>query len=183
MKKSLTLSRRSFMSGVGAAGLVAGSGLAMPFYSRAASRPVFTHGVQSGDVDAVSGMIWTRTDRPSRVLFEVATSESFKNARKLATLDALPESDFAVKRLIEGLPSDQDIFYRMTAQDLSDVNAVSEPIIGRFRTAPTSRRSIKFAWSGDTAGQGWGIDDEGMKTYATMAKHAPDFFLHSGEEL
>ncbi len=183
MKKSLTLSRRSFMSGVGAAGLVAGSGLAMPFYSRAASRPVFTHGVQSGDVDAVSGMIWTRTDRPSRVLFEVATSESFKNARKLATLDALPESDFAVKRLIEGLPSDQDIFYRMTAQDLSDVNAVSEPIIGRFRTAPTSRRSIKFAWSGDTAGQGWGIDDEGMKTYATMAKHAPDFFLHSGDTI
>jgi len=183
MKKSLTLSRRSFMSGVGAAGLVAGSGLAMPFYSRAASRPVFTHGVQSGDVDAVSGMIWTRTDRPSRVMFEVATSESFKDARKLATLDALPESDFAVKRLIGGLPSDQDIFYRMTAQDLSDVNSVSEPIVGRFRTAPTSRRSIKFAWSGDTAGQGWGIDEEGMKTYATMAKHAPDFFLHSGDTI
>ncbi|MAS06664.1 MAG: alkaline phosphatase [Ahrensia sp.] len=183
MTKSLTLSRRTFMSGVGAAGLVAGSGLAMPFYSRAAARPVFTHGVQSGDVDAVSGMIWTRTDRPSRVMFEVATSESFKDARKLATLDALPESDFAVKRLIEGLPSDQEIFYRMTAQDLGDVNAVSEPIVGRFRTAPTSRRSIKFAWSGDTAGQGWGIDDEGMKTYATMAKHAPDFFIHSGDTI
>ena len=125
MTKSLTLSRRTFMSGVGAAGLVAGSGLAMPFYSRAAARPVFTHGVQSGDVDAVSGMIWTRTDRPSRVMFEVATSKSFKDARKLATLDALPESDFAVKRLIEGQPSDQEIFYRMTAQDLGDVNAVS----------------------------------------------------------
>jgi alkaline phosphatase D len=131
----------------------------------------------------MSGMIWTRTDRPSRVMFEVATSESFKDARKLATLDALPESDLAVKRLIEGLPSDQDIFYRMTAQDLSDVNAVSEPITGRFRTAPTSKRSIKFAWSGDTAGQGWGIDDEGMKTYATMAKHAPDFFIHSGDTI
>jgi len=183
MTKSLTLSRRSFMSGVGAAGLVAGSGLAMPFYSRAASRPVFTHGVQSGDVDAVSGMVWTRTDRPSRVMFEVATSESFKDARKLATLDALPDSDFAVKRLLEDLPSDQDIFYRMTAHDLADVNSVSEPIVGRFRTAPMSKRSVKFAWSGDTAGQGWGIDGDGMLTYATMAKHAPDFFLHSGDTI
>ena len=183
MTKSLTLSRRTFMSGVGAAGLVAGSGLALPFYSRANQRPAFTHGVQSGDVDALSGMVWTRTDRPSKVIFEVATSESFADARRLAPLDALPERDLAVKRLIEDLPSDQDIFYRMTAQDLSDVNAVSEPVTGRFRTAPMSKRSVRFAWSGDTAGQGWGIDDDGMLTYATMAKHTPDFFLHSGDTI
>jgi alkaline phosphatase D len=183
MTKSLTLSRRAFMASAGAAGLVAGSGLAVPFYSRAGQRPVFTHGVQSGDVDAMSGMVWTRTDRPSRVMFEVATSESFKDARKLASLNALPETDFAVKRLIENLPADQDIFYRMTAQDLSDVNAVSEPITGRFRTAPMSKRSVRFAWSGDTAGQGWGIDDDGMLTYATIAKHTPDFFLHSGDTI
>ena len=55
-------------------------------------------------------------------------------------------------------------------------------MVGQFRTAPASRRSVSFAWSGDTAGQGWGInaDDGGMKTYATMAKHNPDFFIHSG---
>jgi alkaline phosphatase D len=164
MTKSLTLSRRAFMASAGAAGLVAGSGLAVPFYSRANQRPVFTHGVQSGDVDAMSGMVWTRTDRPSRVMFEVATSESFRDARKLASLDALPDTDLAVKRLIEDLPSDQDIFYRMTAHDLADVNSVSEPITGRFRTAPMSKRSVRFAWSGDTAGQGWGIDDDGMLT-------------------
>ncbi|GAB4355386.1 MAG: alkaline phosphatase [Oricola sp.] len=183
MTKSLTLSRRTFLSGVGAAGLVAGSGLALPFYSRANQRPAFTHGVQSGDVDAMSGMVWTRTDRPAKVMFEVATSESFRDARRLAPLDALPDSDFAVKRLLGDLPSDQDIFYRMTAQDLADVNAVSEPVTGRFRTAPMSKRSIRFAWSGDTAGQGWGIDDDGMLTYATIAKHAPDFFLHSGDTI
>jgi len=183
MTKSLTLSRRAFMASAGAAGLVAGSGLAVPFYSRANQRPVFTHGVQSGDVDAMSGMVWTRTDRPSRVMFEVSTSESFKDARKLASLDALPDTDLAVKRLIEDLPSDQDIFYRMTAYDLADVNSVSEPITGRFRTAPMSKRSVRFAWSGDTAGQGWGIDDDGMLTYATIARHTPDFFIHSGDTI
>ena len=103
--------------------------------------------------------------------------------RALPPLDALPESDFAVKRLLTDLASDQDIFYRMIACDLSDVNAVSEPIVGRFRTAPASKRNIRFAWSGDTAGQGWGIDDKGMYTYATIAKHTPDFFLHSGDTI
>ncbi|WP_299860235.1 alkaline phosphatase D family protein [Roseobacter sp. MH60115] len=155
--------------------------LAMPGISRAAARPIFTHGVQSGDVDTSSGMIWTRTDRPARVTMEVSTTESFANVRRLASMDAIPSSDMAIKRLVSGLPSDQDIFYRFVAADLSDINAVSEPLIGRFRTAPTARRDIRFAWSGDTAGQGWGIDDAGMATYTTMAQHQPDFFIHSGD--
>lgn len=155
--------------------------LALPSLSRAASRPVFTHGVQSGDVDTSSGMIWTRTDRPARIAMEVSTTESFKDARRLASMEAIPNGDLSVKRLIDALPSDQEIFYRFIATDLSDINAVSEPLVGRFRTAPMSRRNIRFAWSGDTAGQGWGIDAEGMATYATMTKHQPDFFIHSGD--
>lgn len=166
-----------------ASGTAFAATLAMPAISRAASRPIFTHGVQSGDVDTTSGMIWARTDRPARVQMEISTTESFANARRLTPMDAIPNSDFAVKRLVSDLPSDQDIFYRFTAVDLSDSNAVSEPVVGRFKTAPTSRRAIRFAWSGDTAGQGWGIDDEGMATYSTMARHAPDFFIHSGDTI
>ncbi|WP_157016568.1 alkaline phosphatase D family protein [Mesorhizobium xinjiangense] len=183
MKSTANITRRSLLATAGAAGIVGASGLAMPFYSRANQRPSFTHGVQSGDVDMNSGMIWTRADRPARVTFEVSTAESFANPTRLAALDALPENDFAVKRLLEDLPADQDIFYRMVAADLSDMNATSEPIVGRFRTAPASRRNVRFAWSGDTAGQGWGIDETGMLTYATMAKHTPDFFLHSGDTI
>ena len=179
----MTLSRRSFLVSASATSLVTASGLAAPSLSRAAQRPVFTHGVQSGDIDTSSGMIWTRVDRPSRINMEISTVESFKNSVKLPPMTALPESDFAAKRLLEGLPSDQDIFYRFTAADLSDINTVSEPITGRFRTAPASRRNVRFAWSGDTAGQGWGIDETGMKTYSTMAKHEPDFFLHSGDTI
>lgn len=171
--------RRGFLTGSTAFA----ASLAVPSISRASARPVFTHGVQSGDVDTVSGMIWTRTDRPARVMMEVSTTESFANARTLAPLTALPETDFAVKRLVEGLPSDQDIFYRFVAADLDDLRATSEPIIGKFRTAPSAKRDVRFAWSGDTAGQGWGIDDEGMRTYATMAQHRPDFFIHSGDTI
>jgi len=171
------LNRRRFSVGA----LALAGGLAMPFYSRANARPQFTHGVQSGDVDVSSGMIWTRADRPARVMCEVATTESFADAVRLAPVDALPDADLTMKRLLEGLPSDQEIFYRLTLADLADVNAISEPVIGRFRTAPSVRRDIRFAWSGDTVGQGWGIDDAGMLTYASIAGHRPDFLLHSGD--
>jgi alkaline phosphatase D len=55
-------------------------------------------------------------------------------------------------------------------------------MVGRFRTAPGSRRNVSFVWSGDTCGQGWGIDlaRGGMKTYAAMRKRRPDFFIHNG---
>ncbi|WP_411957264.1 alkaline phosphatase D family protein [Paracoccus homiensis] len=173
------MSRRSLLM----SGLATGSLLAMPAISRAGSRPVFTHGVQSGDITAQGGMVWTRADRPARIALEVATNESFQNARQVAALNALPESDYAVKAMLQGIEGDQTVFYRMTATDLSDSNASSEPVIGQFRTAPTTRRDIRFVWSGDTAGQGWGINDEGMRTYATMAAHEPDFFIHSGDTI
>ena len=132
--RPLRISRRRLLA-TGAGAIVA-SGLPLPAFSQAAARPVFTHGVQSGDVDAASGMVWTRVDRPARVMMEYATTESFRDPVRLPPVTALPDSDLAVKRLIEGLPSDQDVFYRLVAADLSDINLVSEPIVGRFRTAP-----------------------------------------------
>ncbi|WBU64571.1 alkaline phosphatase D family protein [Paracoccus aerodenitrificans] len=173
------LSRRAVL-GTGAA---FATSLAMPAISRAQSRPVFGHGVQSGDPTATTGMVWTRPDRASRVMLEVATTESFENARQIASLDALPDSDFAIKALLTDLPADQRIFYRFTAADLSDINSVSEPVIGQFRTAPSEKRNICFVWSGDTAGQGYGINEDGMRSYATMSQHEPDFMIHSGDTI
>src|SRR5262249_17984388 len=156
-----------------------------PAISRAADRPVVTHGVQSGDIAADSGMVWARADRPARMQIEVATTESFKDVRAGVFVDALPESDFTAKALLEGLPAGQDIFYRVRFQDHSTPTILSEPAVGRFRTAPADRRSVSFVWSGDTAGQGWGIDEArgGMRTYATMLRNRPDFFIHSGDNI
>lgn len=176
---NVCFSRRTLLKGSVSTGLA----LAMPAISRAQSRPVLTHGLQSGDVNTSSGVIWARADRPSRVFIEYATSDSFNDAVRLPYETALPESDLAVKLRIQGLPSDQDIFYRVSLADLSDINTTSEPVTGHLRTAPASKRSVKFGWSGDTGGQGWGInpDDGGMKTYAAMASHDMDFFIHSGD--
>ena len=134
---------------------------------------------------SIPRVIWARADRPARMLVEVATSDSFKTIERALFVDALPESDFTAKALIEGLPAGQDIFYRIRFQDLASPTIVGEPMVGRFRTAPRDRRSISFVWSGDTAGQGWGIDEArgGMRTYATMLRNRPDFFIHSGDTI
>jgi len=116
---------------------------------------------------------------------EISTTESFKVVQQGAYVDALPESDFTAKALIDGLPAGQDIFYRIRFQDLATPSIVGEPAVGRFRTAPSDKRSISFVWSGDTAGQGWGIDESrgGMRAYATMRKNRPDFFIHNGDNI
>ncbi|MCX5516520.1 alkaline phosphatase [Kaistia algarum] len=180
------ISRRTFLRSSAATGLLAvGGSLALPGISRAADRPVVTHGVQSGDVTANRAVLWSRTDRPSRAVFEWSTTESFANPTRLPTLTALPDNDYAVKILAEGLPSDQEIFYRVLFSDLADPNVVAEPITGHLRTAPAGLRDVSFVWSGDTVGQGWGINPDagGMKGYATMLKHDPDFFIHSGDNV
>ena len=186
-KRLLVPTRRQFLSTTAAAAAFTGlGGIASPFISRAADRPLVSHGVQSGDVSVDSGVVWARADRPSRMMVEVATTESFKNARHAGYVDALPDSDFTAKMLVENLPAGQDIFYRLRFQDLASPTIVGEPTVGRFRTAPADRRSISFAWSGDTAGQGWGIDEIARRHDAPMPpclKNRPDFFIHNGDNI
>jgi alkaline phosphatase D len=156
--------------------------LAMPSLSRAQSRPMITHGIMSGDVAHDGAVIWGRADREAKMLVEWATTESMSDAKAVPGLAVGTPTDYAGKLALTGLPSDQDIFYRVTMTDLAD-GTLSEPLTGKFRTAPMGRRDVSFVWSGDTAGQGWGIDEDrgGMTTYATMLTHMPDFFLHSGD--
>jgi alkaline phosphatase D len=175
------ISRRQFIRYSASAAAV----VAMPYLSRAADRPVVTHGVQSGDVSTDGGVVWARADRPSQMMVEVATTESFSEARALPPIAALPESDFTAKMLLENLPPGQDIFYRVKFRDLSHPDISGEAVTGRFRTAPADRRDVSFVWGGDVAGQGWGInpDDGGMVSFATMRKHRPDFLIHSGDTI
>ena len=186
MMGHMPLSRRRLLgTATASAAICAVGGVAKPYLSHAADRPVITHGIQSGDVSLNSAVIWARADRAARMLAEVATTDSFKTIHRAVFVDALPETDFTANALIDGLPAGQDVFYRIRFQNLSSPTIVGEPLIGRFRTAPSDRRSISFVWSADTAGQGWGIDEArgGMRTYATMLRNRPDFFIHSGDTI
>jgi alkaline phosphatase D len=180
------MSRRNFLQTSIAAGAGVSSGLvAMPGLSRAGDRPQISHGLQSGDVSGHSGVVWARADRPSRAIFEVATTDSFKDIKQSVYVDVLPESDFTANVRLKDLPAGQDIFYRVKLQDLFEPTIVGEPMVGHFRTPSAEKKSITFCWSGDTAGQGWGIDESrgGMKIYSTILENRPDFFLHSGDNI
>ncbi|MEG9527311.1 MAG: PhoD-like phosphatase N-terminal domain-containing protein, partial [Hyphomicrobiales bacterium] len=89
----MSASRRQILLS-GGAGLVGlASGLARPGLSRAADRPLLTHGLQSGDVGIDSAVVWARSDRPARAVIEWATTESFSDIRGGVFADALPETD------------------------------------------------------------------------------------------
>jgi alkaline phosphatase D len=181
----MLLTRRGLLRAASATAAFAGAGaIARPALSFAAERPSITHGIQSGDVAGNSGVIWARADRPSRMLVEWATTDSFRDVLDSVFVDALPETDFTAKALLEELPPGQDIFYRIGFQDLSTAR-FGAPQIGSFRSPPNDRRSISFLWSGDTMGQGWGIDTArgGMKSYATMLANRPDFFIYCGDNI
>ena len=180
-----TISRRRLLASAwGAGALTVLGGVARPYLSRAADRPRITHGVQSGDVSLDGGIVWARADRPSRMIVEAATTESFRDIIRVVSADALPDSDFTAKVLLDRLPAGQDIFYRVRFHEIAEPMIAGEPQVGRFRMAPTTRRNVSFVWSGDTAG-GWGIDESrgGMRTYATMLANRPDFFVHCGDTI
>ena len=185
-----SLDRRRFLAGALAAGGTVAVTAAAPAWVRPAfalvraDRPLVSHGVQSGDVTLDRAVLWARSDRPGRLLVDIATSPRFRDVRTIRGPIADEATDFTAMVEARGLPAGHDIFYRARFTDPGRDGLEGEAVVGRLRTAPARRRDdVSFVWSGDTAGQGWGInpDTGGMVTYETMRGLAPDFFIHSGD--
>ncbi len=145
--------------------------------------PTMPGGVQAGDVTASRAMIWSATDRPARMMVEVAGDERFLTSRLIEGPAALETTGFTAKLDLGGLAAGEPVFYRVWFDDLARPGLRSAPITGHFRAAPTAARPLTICWSGDVAGQGWGINPDfgGMRLYETMARHHPDLFIHSGD--
>jgi alkaline phosphatase D len=173
-------SRRSLL----AAG---GTGLLAPTLLRGGA-PRLTHGVQSGDVTADTATIWTRSDRPARMFVQVSPTGRFgRDCRTYRGPVLTAASDFTGRLDVTGLPSGSDVPYRVVlgSPDAHRPDGASEE--GFLRTAPTAgdHRRIRFLWSGDQAGQGWGRNPDlgGFPIYRSMAARDADFFLHSGDTI
>jgi len=149
------------------------------------ARPLANQGLKIGDVLSDRAIVWSRADREARMFVEWSLNESFAEATEVPGPHALAVSDFTSRVDLSGLPSDAEIFVRVLYENLDSGKARSDPVVGRFRTAPRKRRDVRFLWSGDTAGQGWGINPDigGMTTYETMRRTEADFFIHSGDTI
>lgn len=180
--------RRTVLKGslAASAGLALPTGLATaPAFARS-GRPSASWGVQTGDITASSGLIWARSDRAARMVVETSATESFRRARRWQGPLLGPGTDFTGTTSLRGLPAGEQIHYRVTLADPDDPRRTGRPVHGTFRTAPDSRRDdVRFLWSGDIAGQGWGINPDigGYRVYDEMRRLDPDFFLCSGDNI
>ncbi|MBK7535601.1 MAG: alkaline phosphatase D family protein [Myxococcales bacterium] len=145
--------------------------------------PRLSHGVQSGDVGGGSATVWARGEEPGLLEIEWDTTERFAQPRRVARVEVTPATDLTGTAELTGLPVDgrgQTIWYRIRLVR-SAARGTGEWTVGRLRT-PSAER-VRFTWSGDTCGQGFGINDEwgGLQGYRAMRELEPAFFVHAGD--
>jgi len=152
-------------------------------------RPQVPGGVMSGDVSGDAAMLWSRTDRNARMLVEYAFDERFSDPVRIAGPVALARDDYTARVDLRGLPAGRRVYYRVRFQDMVHASALSEPLTGSLmlpdRAGEGGLRDVSFAFSGDEAGQGWGINEAwgGYRVYESMRRMLPDFFIHSGDQI
>jgi alkaline phosphatase D len=174
--------RRTFLSTTAKA---AGFAMAPAVLRQDSARPGIPYGVRSGDVTRDRAIVWSRTDRPARMVVEWSTTESFQNVRRVRGPVTGEVAGCTARVDLSGLPRDQRIFYRVQFEDPHDPRTLSVPSTGSFLSAPATPRDVTLAWSADTVGQGWGINKEfgGMRMYETNRGTRPDLFIHCGDTI
>ena len=172
----IVLTRRRFVLGA-----LSTSALACgPTPNVRSRQPQITHGVQSGDVQTGRALIWARCDEPARMLVEWDTRERFPRPRRVIGPWVGPATGNAATVAIDGLPDGQTIWYRVRFEREASRGATRWET-GRFATPRAD--TFRFAWSGDTCGQGYGRNPDwgGMRGYEALRQAEPAFFLHSGD--
>src|SRR5205085_9967592 len=97
--------RRRALQVLAAGGLTAGGGLcdvlaqgiAPAVITSDGARPQLAHGVMSGDVSDRRAVVWSRADRPARMIVDVATTEAMRDPRRIVGPAALDSSDFTAR--------------------------------------------------------------------------------------
>ncbi len=140
--------------------------------------PEITHGVQSGDVQTGSAIVWARCSEPARMIVEWTTgTDRWQQVRGTVVT---PTTDHTGTVALAGLPDGQRITYRVRFEREA-ARGASELATGSFVTPRASK--VRVAWSGDTCGQGFGRSPDwgGLRGYATLRKAQPDLFVNSGD--
>lgn len=173
------------------AGLAAGltslgsSALAAPAVV-ASGRPAMPDGIQLGDPSDDGLVVWARAGSQSRMIVEYATESNFRDAMRISGPLASSETDFTARTQLTGLLPGQPYHVRVAFETPGQRRGQGAWMEGSFRTRPMAAdKPVRFVWSGDTVGQGWGINPDlgGMRIYEAMRQRNPDFFIHSGDTI
>ena len=149
-----------------------------------ADAPQMQQGIQLGDMGNGNIIVWSRSDRESRMMVEYASNKDFTDSKVIRGPYAMAGTDYTARQELSGLPKGQDIFVKVWFEDLTNARTPSEAVMGSFHTL-SNDENVHFVWGGDTAGQGWGINKAfgGMKIYESMRQVKPNFFIHSGDNI
>lgn len=138
----------------------------------------FRHGVASGEVTPTSAVVWTRVDREVVLTLELSDTEAF--TRPLTrTAAALAANDFTARALVLPLKPATRYFFRWRYG-----NAASD--VGTFVTAPfLTRKSFRFAWSGDSDPSqiGGAPVFNNWEALDAARREQPDFFVYLGDTI
>lgn len=77
---------------------------------------------------ADSGLVWVRSDRPARMIVETSATESFRNPRRWHGPLLGADTDFTGTTRLRGLPSGEQIHYRVLLADPDDPRRTGEPV-------------------------------------------------------
>lgn len=204
------ISRRTLVKGsvlaaaLAAAPTAAGASPARTGIPLVRNRLTLPSGIATGDVTSDSAVLWSRSSAPGRMIATLRAVDDGGSVlagrgafeRTLRGPRATQASDFTAKIHAGHLPANTRFALEISFED--DGGAAGEMVSGTFRTAPDAgsangegrtggdlppSSAQSFVWTGDTAGQGWGINEEigGMRGYRAMHNTRPDFFIHSGD--
>jgi phosphodiesterase/alkaline phosphatase D-like protein len=179
MRKANSSSRRRFLK-VGGASTAAVAMLpdwtikgAPAIVASAAERPQALQGLHFGDPHGGAVVVWSRSDRPARMLVEWSYDEQFNESQRIVGPHALDVTDFTARQDLTGLEPGSDVFVRVTFRSLDNDRAISDPVTRRLVVPPGpltgeghmldhARTDLRFQWSGDTAGARLG-DQYGLR--------------------
>ena len=154
-----TLGRRTFLTSTAVAAVSAGFDLRSPRAIAAPAqvhdRPTLTSGVQSGEVTTTRAVLWSRADGPGRL---VARVTSGRQSRVLRGGEASAATDHTAKLFLAGLTPGREYDAALWFED--ENGRAGEVQHARFRTASERPEPTSFVWTGDTCGQGWGINPD-----------------------
>ncbi|MBM6405854.1 alkaline phosphatase D family protein [Phycicoccus sp. CSK15P-2] len=131
-------------------------------------------GIQTGDVDTRSAVLWARSSGVGRMHARIG--------RQVVRGPWVgPDTDLTGKLVLPGLRPGVEYAADIWFED--ERGREGERATAHFRTGSSGRAATSFVWTGDTAGQGWGINPDlgGMTAYRTMLETRPDFFVHAGD--
>jgi alkaline phosphatase/alkaline phosphatase D len=165
--------------------------------SPAEAVPFHAQGEMTGEVTSHTAILQTRlTAAPTRgeadgevpgaigwARFELSRFEDFSETRFTTWKEALAENDYIIKHLVDGLPADATIFYRVQIGLAAGQPERVGPVRS-FRTAPRPDTTRDVSFAVVTSHKYSAVDHpDGFESYAAMLNLAPSFIVPTGDNV